>query len=84
MAASHARGLSQVLPRRHAHLVYGLLQSALTSAVAAAIATMRAPHPAFVHWLGSWLLTWASILPIVVLAAPFIRALCDVLTRERA
>ena len=84
MTAWRVRGHKSVVPRRYAHLVYGLLQSALTSAVAAAIATMRAPHPALVPWLASWLMTWATILPIVVLAAPAIRTLCDVLTREES
>ena len=34
------------------------------------------------HWLRSWLLVWVMMLPIVVFAAPAIRRLTHVLTRE--
>jgi hypothetical protein len=33
-----------------------------------------------VHWLGSWLVAWAAMAPIVLLAAPFIRRLVLALT----
>jgi hypothetical protein len=35
-----------------------------------------------VHWLQSWLLSWILMLPIVLFAAPAIRNLTDMLTRE--
>jgi hypothetical protein len=35
------------------------------------------------HWMKSWLIAWAIMLPIVVLAAPFIRSASLALTRDK-
>jgi hypothetical protein len=72
------------IPRRHAHYVFGVLQSGLTSAIAAAIASPPAQGwIAFArHWLASWLLAWSLMLPIVLFAAPLIRRLSLALTRD--
>jgi hypothetical protein len=72
------------IARRHAHFVFGVIQSGLTSAVAAAIASLPFLGESLFlgHWLKSWLLAWALMLPIVLFAAPFIRRLSVVLTRE--
>lgn len=72
------------IPRRFSHFVFGIIQSGLTCAVAAAIAS----HPfltqgSFVkHWLQSWALAWLLMLPVVIFAAPIIRKLTYVLTRD--
>ncbi len=65
------------LSRRHSHYVFAVIQSGLTSAIAAAIASLPVARAgAFVwHWLTSWLLSWATMLPVVMAAAPFIRRL---------
>lgn len=34
------------------------------------------------HWMVSWLIAWAAMLPIVLLAAPAIRAFALRLTRD--
>ena len=72
------------IARRHSHFVFGGLQSGLTSFIAAGIASF--PSPTVVqflgHWMGSWLIAWAIMLPVVVLAAPFIRTASIALTRE--
>jgi hypothetical protein len=34
------------------------------------------------NWLVSWLIAWAMMLPLVLIAAPAIRSLSDVLTRD--
>ena len=72
------------ISRRHSHFVFGGLQSGLTSLIAAGIASF--PSPTFVqflgHWMCSWLIAWAIMLPVVVLAAPFIRTASIALTRE--
>ncbi len=72
------------IPRRHAHYVFGALQSGLTTAIASAIAT--ASHldggPFLSGWLWSWLLSWAVMLPVVLVAAPLIRRAAVALTRE--
>jgi hypothetical protein len=72
------------IPRRYAHFVFGIIQSGLTSAVAAAIASYPFLETGgfTIHWLVSWLLSWTLMLPVVILAAPGIRRLASALTRE--
>lgn len=71
------------ISRRHAHFLFGVIQSGLTSAIAAAIASasLLAEGTFLLHWLASWLLSWLLMLPIVLFAAPFIRRLSVSLTR---
>ncbi len=72
------------IPRRYSHFLFGVIQAALTSLIAAGIASF--PSPTLVgfikHWLLSGLVAWIAMVPVVVLAAPAIRALSVVLTRE--
>ena len=70
------------IPRRHAHFVFAVIQSGMTSAIAAAIASAPFLDDATFmdHWLASWLIAWAAMAPIVLLAAPFIRRLVFALT----
>ncbi|MGV2981806.1 DUF2798 domain-containing protein [Camelimonas sp. ID_303_24] len=72
------------IPRRYSHTVYGVLQSGFTCAVAAAIASLPLLSAAsFIsHWLQSWAFAWLTMLPIVLLAAPFMRKLTDLLLRD--
>ncbi len=72
------------IPRRHGHFVFAVIQSGLTSLVASGIASypLLTSGRFFGHWLLSGLAAWAVMLPIVLLAAPFIRTLADALTRE--
>jgi hypothetical protein len=72
------------IPRRFSHYVFGIIQSGLTSLIAAGIASYPfLAAGAFVrHWLQSWVLAWVMMLPIVVFAAPVIRGLTHALTRE--
>ncbi len=74
------------IPRRYAHFIFGVIQSGLTSAVAAAIASFPFLAEGFFlkHWLQSSLLSWFLMLPIVLFAAPAIRKLAQLLTREDA
>ncbi|MFT4119993.1 DUF2798 domain-containing protein [Bradyrhizobium sp.] len=74
------------IPRRYSHFVFGVIQSGLTSLVATAIASFPAETALlFVqHWLVSWLIAWTTMLPIVLLAAPAIRAFSLRLTRDEA
>lgn len=72
------------IPRRFEHFIFAVVQSGLTCAIAAAIAS----HPFLAsgsftrHWLQSWTIAWLTMLPVVVFAAPVIRRLSHVLTRE--
>ena len=72
------------IPRRYSHFVFGIIQSGLTSLIAAGVASFPAGSPVlFVqHWMVSWLIAWAAMLPVVLLAAPAIRAFSLRLTRE--
>ena len=72
------------IPRRFSHFVYGVIQSCLTCAIAAAIACLPflAAGSFVSHWVQSWLLAWLMMLPIVIFAAPAIRKLTQLLTRD--
>ena len=74
------------IPRRYSHFVFGIIQSGLTSLIAAGIASFPADGAVlFVrHWVVSWLIAWLAMLPIVLLAAPAIRAFSLRLTREES
>lgn len=74
------------IPRRFSHFVYGFIQSCLTCALAAAIASLPflAAGSFVSHWVQSWLLAWLMMLPIVLFAAPAIRRLTWFLTQEEA
>lgn len=71
------------LQLKHAPLVYGVIQSGLTTAVASAIATLRfsSSLPMFVaDWSIAWGIAWLTMLPVVVFASPFIQRLAAALT----
>jgi hypothetical protein len=72
------------IPRRFSHFVYGFIQSGLTCAIAAGIASFPflAGGRFAAHWLQSWLISWIMMLPVVLLAAPAIRNLTRILTQE--
>ena len=78
----HMLGIS----RKHAHFVFGVLQSGLTSGIASGIASLSFLQTAgfLSHWLHAWIVSWILMLPIVVFAAPAIRRLSLALTREEA
>lgn len=64
------------LPRRFAPLVYGIIQSGITSAVASGVATLGALGVnclALGAWFVAWVIAWAAMLPIVVLVSPLIQ-----------
>jgi hypothetical protein len=72
------------IPRRFSHFVFGVIQSGLTCAIAAAIASFPflAGGTFITHWLQSWFVAWILMLPVVLFAAPAIRRLTYILTRE--
>jgi Protein of unknown function (DUF2798) len=72
------------IPRRYNHFVFGVIQSGLTCLVAAGIASFPAAGAVqfMEHWLLAWLVSWAAMLPVVLLAAPFIRALANHVTGD--
>lgn len=70
------------ISHRHGHFVFGIIQSGLTCLIAAGIASFPAPDIVLFisHWAVAWLISWVTMLPVVLLAAPFIRRLTDRLT----
>jgi hypothetical protein len=73
------------IPRRYSHFICGVIQAGLTALIAAGIASFPSPSPAefLGRWLLSWLVAWLPMLPVVVLAAPAIRATSVALTIEK-
>jgi hypothetical protein len=72
------------IPKKYSHFVYGTLQSGLTCAVAAAIASYPLMNSGYIltHWVQSWLFSWLVMLPVVLFAAPIIRNLALALTAK--
>jgi hypothetical protein len=71
------------IPRRYSHFVYGFIQSGVTCAIAAAIASfpLAASGNFIAHWLLAWLYSWLLMVPVVLFAAPVIRRLTYAVTR---
>ena len=74
------------LPRRYAHFLFAVIQSGMTSAIASAIACfLFAADTSWIsEWFTSWLAAWAIMVPIVLLAAPAIRSIANVLTSDES
>jgi len=72
------------IPRQYGHFVFGVIQSGLTCSIAAAIASIPfySAGTFASHWLRSLVVSWAVMLPVVLVAAPFIRGLVDRVTRQ--
>jgi len=72
------------IPRRYSHFVFGIIQSGLTSAVAAAVASAAffADGTFLSHWIRSAIVAWIVMLPVVLFAAPAIRSLTNLLTED--
>ena len=72
------------IPRRYSHFVFGILQSGLTCAIAAAIASYPLLNTGRVlfYWLQAWSLSWLIMLPVVLFAAPGIRWLSLAVTTQ--
>jgi hypothetical protein len=71
------------LPRSYLHFLFAAVQSALTTSIAAAIASFDRIRMGgfFQHWLQSWAVAWVVMLPVVIVAAPAILRLSEFMTR---
>jgi len=70
-----------LLPRKYGHFIFGVLQSGITSGVAAGVATYGYHvERLFQHWLQAWLVSWALMIPLVLFVAPGIQRLTRLLT----
>ena len=64
------------LPSRYAPFLYGVVQAALTTAVATGVATHQTLgfDAQFLHqWAVAWWYAWLAMLPVVVVFAPLIQ-----------
>lgn len=75
-----------VIAKRFAPLTYGILQAAITSAVATTVAVLQASATgldAVVYWLVCWSLSWMAMLPVVILVSPLLQRAVRALTDPR-
>jgi hypothetical protein len=70
------------IPRRYSHFLFAVMQSALTSAIAAAIASVSLiQQGTFLrHWLESWVFAWLLMLPVVIFFAPLLNKFTALVT----
>ena len=70
-------------PVKYRHLIFGVIQSGVTCAVATAIASLPfyAEGSFASHWIHTYLYSWTIMLPVVVIAAPVIRKIVDAITQ---
>jgi hypothetical protein len=70
------------IPRRYAHFLFAIMQSALTSSIAAAVASVSFFSQGMFlgHWLHASFLAWLLMLPIVIFFAPFLNRVSVLLT----
>jgi Protein of unknown function (DUF2798) len=82
--ASQAGFFMLLIARRYSHFVFGVIQSGLTSFIAAGIASwpLWGSGRFLLNWMLSWLISWVVMLPAVLFAAPAIRWLAFALTHE--
>jgi hypothetical protein len=78
------RHLGPRISRKHEHFVFGVIQSGLTAGIASGVANVHLiKEGTFVfNWIGSWLTSWAVMVPIVLFAAPAIRRIVTSLTYD--
>lgn len=73
------------LPHRYAPVACGIIQVAITTAVATAIAVVHSSDPgvgSLLRWATTWLVAWLLMLPVVILISPLVHRLVAVLTGE--
>jgi uncharacterized membrane protein len=73
------------LPTRHAPLAYGVIQVAITTAVATGIAICQSvgfSQNALLKWVGAWLASLLVMLPLVVVISPLVQRLVKALTAD--
>ena len=73
------------IPQSYEHYLFGIMQSAITCAVATGITTYRTvddlDENMILEWFYSWGVAWLIMLPVVIFFAPFLRKGVRLLTR---
>ena len=80
-------GVNGRLPRRYAPLIYGVIQAAITTGLATAIATHQLIGFGMIFlakWMSAWIFAWVTMLPVVVLIAPLIQRTVVAITADRS
>ncbi|MDR7040457.1 choline-glycine betaine transporter [Methylobacterium sp. BE186] len=74
------------IARQHAHYVFAVLQSGITTLISSGIASapLAGEDRFLTHWLWAWAIAWSFMIPIVVVAAPTIRRVATALTADPA
>jgi hypothetical protein len=72
------------ISKRHAHFLFGFIQSGVTTAVASAVASFHSLEGGtfVINWLESWLASWTLMVPVVFFAAPAIQRVTQLFTRD--
>lgn len=75
--------MPRLSPRYRQH-VAGVIQSAITCAIATAIASPSglSLNALLVYGVKAWLLAWATLIPFVLLATPLIKRLAGLLVED--
>ena len=71
------------LPRHFAPFIFGVVQAALTTGIATAVATplgVGLDWQFFQRWLATWAIAWLTMLPVVIFFAPIIRRAVEAMT----
>ena len=82
MPALHKNSLMK-LPEKYSHFIFGIIQSCLTCAIVATINNAQGilREGGVIHWINSFLLSWAVMVPVVIFIAPYVRKLTIKLTQ---
>lgn len=70
------------ISRKYSHYIFGAIQSGITCAIAAAIASLpfMGGGTFLTHWVHAYLFSWAIMLPLAVTVAPGIRRMVCAIT----
>ena len=75
------------LPQKYGPLVFGIIQAAITTAVATAIATRQLTEFGLLvleRWAFAWVIAWLTMLPVVILFAPLLQRAVIALTGSQS
>lgn len=73
------------IPRRWAPMTYGIIQAAITTAVATTVSLVQSSNGggglSAVHWLTCWGYSLIATLPVVIIVSPIIQRMVLALTK---
>lgn len=84
-AQETGRAVSPAEANRVALMLYGVVQSALTTGIATMIGSWRLSQTLadfLFNWATSWLMAWLTMLPVVIFASPAIRRAVEAMIRS--